>query len=63
MVSECLDIAGANRYGWTSILVRTGVFQGGDNDPNYPATYVADHVGAAVQWAFERETGIKVPAF
>jgi ribonucleotide monophosphatase NagD (HAD superfamily) len=26
------DIAGANKKGWTSILVRTGVFKGADND-------------------------------
>ncbi|RKP05016.1 HAD-like domain-containing protein, partial [Thamnocephalis sphaerospora] len=52
------DIAGANGYGWTSILVRTGVFQGRDNDQKYPAAHVADHVGDAVRWAFEREMGV-----
>ncbi|KAI9591571.1 HAD-like domain-containing protein [Syncephalis fuscata] len=49
------DIAGARKYGWNSILVRTGVFQGQDNDVNHPATHVAAHVDDAVQWAFERE--------
>ena len=52
----CLsDIAGANAHNWTSILVRTGVFQGKDNDLKFPADYVAQHVFEAVQWMFDRE--------
>jgi ribonucleotide monophosphatase NagD (HAD superfamily) len=33
------DIDGANRRGskWVSILVRTGVFQGGENSDKHPA--------------------------
>ncbi|CAG8542209.1 9963_t:CDS:10 [Paraglomus brasilianum] len=49
------DIAGANAHNWTSILVRTGVFQGKDNDSKFPADYVAQHVFEAVQWMFDRE--------
>jgi hypothetical protein len=31
--------------GWTSILVRTGCFQGpGDNDPRHPATHVCPSI-------------------
>ncbi|KAJ2511034.1 hypothetical protein GGI11_001938 [Coemansia sp. RSA 2049] len=51
------DIAGANRAGWTSILVRTGVFTGapGTNDTINPAHKVADHVEAAVEWIIRSE--------
>lgn len=41
------DIAGANAKGWTSILVKTGVFKEDDpensvngNDKKHPATHV-----------------------
>ncbi|KAG0047853.1 hypothetical protein BGZ83_007187 [Gryganskiella cystojenkinii] len=46
------DIAGANGYGWKSVLVRTGVFkpQGQENHAVHPATTVVDHVEDAVQW-------------
>jgi ribonucleotide monophosphatase NagD (HAD superfamily) len=38
-----VDIKGANDSGFLSMLVRTGVFQGGlnNNDPNHPAKFVA----------------------
>ncbi|KAJ2711523.1 hypothetical protein H4R19_003208 [Coemansia spiralis] len=51
------DIAGANGAGWTSILVRTGVFSGapGTNDPHHPAATVVDHVAQAVEWILESE--------
>lgn len=42
------DIAGARNFGWESILVRTGVFRGEDNDSNHPATYVAKDVLVSV---------------
>jgi HAD superfamily hydrolase (TIGR01456 family) len=44
------DIRGANDAGhpWRSVLVRTGVFGGGTNDPNDPAHLVFDDVGQAV---------------
>ncbi|KAG0009513.1 hypothetical protein BGZ80_002312 [Entomortierella chlamydospora] len=40
------DIAGANAYGWHSLLVRTGVFapDGEENHHIHPATAVVDHV-------------------
>ncbi|CAG8514444.1 15199_t:CDS:1, partial [Funneliformis caledonium] len=50
-------IAGANRAGWTSILVRTGVFSGEDNDLLNPAKFVADNILHAVEWMFHREEG------
>ncbi|KAJ1944260.1 hypothetical protein FBU59_002651, partial [Linderina macrospora] len=51
------DIAGANGAGWTSVLVRTGVFSGpaGSNDPVNPAHCVTDHVEDAVKWIIESE--------
>lgn len=47
------DIQGANAMGgkWSSVLVRTGVFQGpGENDPKNPAKYVFDHVDDAIKF-------------
>ncbi|KAJ2864948.1 hypothetical protein GGI22_001606 [Coemansia erecta] len=51
------DIAGANGAGWTSILVRTGVFNGapGTNDVTNPAHKVVNHVGDAVEWIIDSE--------
>ncbi|KAI1302549.1 hypothetical protein EDD11_005595 [Mortierella claussenii] len=51
------DIAGANAYGWNSILVKTGVFRpkGSENHPVHPATAVVDHVEDAVRWIIEKE--------
>ncbi|KAJ2685029.1 hypothetical protein IWW39_004540 [Coemansia spiralis] len=46
------DIAGANAAGWTSVLVRTGIFDG-VNDATHPAHHVADHVEEAVSWIIE----------
>ncbi|PVU91348.1 hypothetical protein BB559_004175 [Furculomyces boomerangus] len=45
------DIAGANRHGWSSVLVRTGVFNGrkGENHHEHRATHVSDHVLDAVK--------------
>lgn len=44
------DIRGANNAGdqWQSVLVRTGVFTGKENDPVDPADFVFDNVGEAV---------------
>lgn len=42
------DIAGERNFGWESILVRTGVFRGKDNDLEHPATYVAKDVLVSV---------------
>ncbi|KAJ7251849.1 HAD-like domain-containing protein [Mycena haematopus] len=50
-----LDIAGANAAGWKSILVKTGVFTGGQ--PTHDPTYHAEDVEEAVRWAISREIG------
>lgn len=44
------DIRGTLNAGgpWQGILVRTGVFRGGDNDPDHPAHVVTQGVGEAV---------------
>ncbi|KAG0241374.1 hypothetical protein BGX31_001162 [Mortierella sp. GBA43] len=51
------DIAGANGYGWESVLVRTGVFrpEGGENHHIHPATTVVDDVEDAVRWIISKE--------
>ncbi|KAG0033586.1 hypothetical protein BGZ81_008025 [Podila clonocystis] len=51
------DIAGANGYGWNSVLVKTGVFrpQGGENHHVHPATAVVHHVEDAVRWIIAKE--------
>ncbi|KAI7830326.1 HAD-like domain-containing protein [Gamsiella multidivaricata] len=51
------DIAGANAYGWDSVLVKTGVFRtkGYENHHVHPATAVVDHVEDAVRWIFAKE--------
>ncbi|KAJ2777111.1 hypothetical protein GGI15_004617 [Coemansia interrupta] len=51
------DIKGANAAGWTSVLVRTGVFNGppGSNDASNPAAVVVDHVEDAVNWIVDTE--------
>ncbi|KAF9430409.1 hypothetical protein BGZ94_006979 [Podila epigama] len=51
------DIAGANGYGWNSVLVKTGVFrpQGGENHHLHPASAVKDHVEDAVRWIIAQE--------
>jgi HAD superfamily hydrolase (TIGR01456 family) len=52
------DIIGGNMYGWNTCLVRTGVFQGGDNDENNPASFgVFVNVLEAVQTAIKKELG------
>ena len=52
------DIIGGNMYGWNTCLVRTGVFQGGENDEENPASFgVFVNVLAAVQTAIKKELG------
>lgn len=52
------DIVGGNAYGWNTCLVRTGVFQGGDNDENNPASFgVFKNVLEAVKTAVRKELG------
>jgi hypothetical protein len=51
---ECgLDIAGANGAGWQSVLVKTGVYTGGQ--PTHQPTHYAEDVEEAVRWAIDRE--------
>ncbi|KAF1841933.1 HAD-superfamily hydrolase [Cucurbitaria berberidis CBS 394.84] len=52
------DIVGGNQYGWNTCLVRTGVFQGGDNDEENPASFgVFPNVLDAVKTAIRKEIG------
>ena len=50
------DIKGANAMGerWHSILVRTGVFQGAENDADHPAKHVVANFAAAVDLVLSR---------
>lgn len=44
------DIEGANRKGWNSILVRTGLFEDKEgNHPDHPAKYVVQDMDEAVR--------------
>lgn len=47
------DIAGAIAHGWSSCLLRTGVYAGGT--PRHAPTTICDDVEVAVDWAIERE--------
>ncbi len=55
------DIAGGNKAGFTTILVKSGVFNPeaptskNGNDKTNPATYVVDNLQAAVDLIFEKE--------
>lgn len=52
------DIIGGNMYGWNTCLVRTGVFQGGENDESNPANFgVFTNVLEAVKTACRKELG------
>jgi HAD superfamily hydrolase (TIGR01456 family) len=52
------DIVGGNLKGWNTCLVRTGVFQGGENDEQNPANFgVFPNVLEAVQTALRKELG------
>ena len=52
------DIIGGNMYGWNTCLVRTGVFQGGENDEHNPASFgVFANVLEAVKTAVRKELG------
>ncbi|OMO81061.1 HAD-superfamily hydrolase, subfamily IIA, CECR5 [Corchorus olitorius] len=52
-----VDIKGAQQTGhpWFSILTRTGVFRGNDNDAEFPADLVVDTVEEAVDFILKRE--------
>ncbi|KAG0331911.1 hypothetical protein BG004_001461 [Podila humilis] len=51
------DIAGANGYGWNSVLVKTGVYQPKEyeNHPVHAANVVVDHVEDAIRWIIAKE--------
>jgi len=49
------DIAGANAAGWSSVLVRTGVYDPQQGLPSHKPTHEADDVENAVKWVLERE--------
>jgi len=49
------DIEGANRKGWESILVRTGLFYGADNHHKHPAKHVVQDMEAAIDLICRRE--------
>ncbi|BGP50399.1 hypothetical protein JCM10450v2_006318 [Rhodotorula kratochvilovae] len=50
------DIAGANAYGWESVLVRTGVFRGErKEEAEHVPTTLKEDVLEGVQWALRRE--------
>ncbi|KAK4031819.1 HAD-like domain-containing protein [Parachaetomium inaequale] len=52
------DIVGGNMYGWNTCLVRTGVFQGGENDEENPANFgVFPNVWEAVTSACRKQLG------
>ncbi|KAK7530337.1 HAD-like domain-containing protein [Phyllosticta citribraziliensis] len=52
------DIIGGNMYGWNTCLVRTGVFQGGENDEENPASFgVFVNVLEAVKTALRKQLG------
>ncbi|CAN6471035.1 unnamed protein product [Victoria cruziana] len=55
--NPAVDINGARQAGhpWFSILTRTGVFKGKENDPQFPADLVVDTVGDAVDYILRRE--------
>ncbi|KAI4994747.1 hypothetical protein ZWY2020_034388 [Hordeum vulgare] len=52
-----VDINGVLKAGppWSSVLTRTGVFRGNDNDPKFPADLVVDTVDEAVSCILEKE--------
>ena len=52
------DIEGANRKGWDSILVRTGLWDGKDNHEKHPAKYVVRDMEEAIEVICSKE-GIK----
>lgn len=52
------DIIGGNMYGWNTCLVRTGVFQGGENDEQNPANFgVFPNVLEVVKAVIRKEVG------
>ena len=50
-----VDILGANRSGFHSILVKTGIFTGKNNSQRFPAQTVCEDIGEAVEFIIENE--------
>jgi ribonucleotide monophosphatase NagD (HAD superfamily) len=62
------DIRGANNMGWTSILVKSGVFspkngQNGQNDQTDPANFVVDNFHQAVKLILQKRTNFIISVF
>ncbi|CCM05686.1 uncharacterized protein FIBRA_07917 [Fibroporia radiculosa] len=49
------DVIGANAAGWSSLLVRTGVYDPRQGPPAHVPTHEVEDVLEAVTWAIERE--------
>jgi len=49
------DIEGANRKGWESILVRTGLWDGHGNHDKHPAKHVVQDMQEAIELIARRE--------
>jgi len=49
------DIAGANAAKWSSVLVRTGVFDPQQGPPSHLPCQEVNHVEDAVRWAINTE--------
>jgi len=49
------DIAGAIAANWSSVLVRTGVFDPQQGPPRHEPSQEVDDVENAVRWAIDRE--------
>lgn len=47
-------ILGANNFGWSSALVRTGVYRDVEGAPSHTPTFIADNVEKAVEEIMRR---------
>ena len=54
---ERADIAGANKAGWNSVLVHTGVYEPTEGPPRHTPTFEAENVEEAVKMAIEKAAG------
>ncbi|KAF7984261.1 hypothetical protein HWV62_16102 [Athelia sp. TMB] len=55
--SDRVDIAGANKAGWNSVLVHTGVYEPAEGPPRHTPTFEAENVEEAVKMAIEKAAG------
>ncbi|KAF2723020.1 HAD-superfamily subfamily IIA hydrolase [Polychaeton citri CBS 116435] len=56
--NPAFDIKGGNAYGWNTCLVRTGIFQGGENDEDNPLSFgISLDALTAVTTAMKKELG------